>query len=292
MEGLLTPIQTRNKSGLDQQENHLVPLRTDRSHGEKQTFSLNSPEDALEILKSKPGHQELNNVLRWLNAIANAREGFNIKTPGPIAAQIVYVLVNDIVPDYWADLSGERTGHSKEKLLLIRCLSSVTGIGAIVSRLRLLLGLLKVPQGQAEISGISRSAPVETLIAVLQAVFDSDGFVASVWNDINSCISQLSQKSLQWKEFVSLVASGKVLSTASEASFALDALSQSVAASSWVGNGIEYATWLGRNVQHMISLLPENDVESDKALSQLLKRALSLGYTGQLRGEGMGMYAS
>ena len=292
MEGLLTPIQTRNKSGLDQQENHFVPLWTDRSHGEKQTYSLNSPEDALEILKSKPDHQELSKVLRWLKATANTREGFNIKTPGPKVAQIVYVLVNDIIPDYWATLSEERSGQSKEKLLLVRCLSSVTAIGAIISRLRLLLGQLKVPQGQAEISGISRSQPVETVIAVLEAVFDSDGFVTSVWNDINSCISQSSQKSLQWKEFVSLVASGKVLSIASEASFALDAQSQSVVASSWVGNGFEYATWLGRNVQHTINLLPENDVESDKALSQLLKRALSLGYTGQLRGEGMGMYAS
>jgi telomere length regulation protein len=285
MEGLLAPITTTVKSDVVQQENLLVPVRTEPSHGGKQISSLNGPEDILEILKSKPDHEELSRVLRWLKSTADAREGFNINIPGPKAAQVVYVLVNDIIPDYWATLSGKRTNKSTGERLLIRCLSSVTGIGAIVARLRQLLDRLRTPLGQAEISGSNKFQPLEILLDVLEAVLDSDAFVASVWNDIDSYISQSSLKSLQWKEFVSLVASGKVLSIASEANLALDAVSESVANGSWVGNGFDYATWLGRNVKHTINTLPKNKIASDKALSQLLRKALNLGYTGQFRGE-------
>ena len=278
MEGLVAAVQTRKISS---KGNQLAPECDIR---EKQTFSLNSPEAALEALKSKPDLKELRKVLRWLNSTADGRHDFNIKKPGPKVAQIVYVLVNDIVPDYWATLSGGNLDQPKERGLLIRCLSGVTGIGAIISRLHLLFGKLREHQGQAEVLGIRKSQFIEDLLAILEAILDSDGFVASTWNDVNSCISQSSQIFLQWKEFVNLVASGRVLSTASEASFALNELSQSVTASSWVGDGQHYAAWLGKNVQHMINSLPEDAVEGHNALSQILKKALSLGYTGQLRG--------
>ncbi|KAL2041371.1 hypothetical protein N7G274_005753 [Stereocaulon virgatum] len=282
MEGLLAPIKTTVRSDVVQQENFLVPVRTEPSHGRKQIFSVNGPEDTLEILKSEPDHDELSRVLRWLKATADAREGFNINIPSPQTAQVVYVLVNDIISDYWATSSGRNTNKSTGERLLVRCLSSVTGIGAIVARLRQLLDQLRAPQGQAEISGINRFQPLGILLDVLEATLDSDAFVASVWNDIYSYISEPSLKSLRWKEFVSLVASGKVLSIASEASLALDAVSESVANGNWVGNGFGYATWLGRNMKHMINTLLKDRVASDTALSQLLSKALNLGYTDHI----------
>ena len=283
MESLLTPIQTRNKWDLNNDGAHLLPVTTKRDQSEKTKVSLNDPEGALDILRSKPDHQELNRVLRWLKSTVDHREGFNIKVPGPKASEIIYVLISDIIPIYWVTKDDSTiSDQSREKNLLVYCLSSVAGLGAIVSRLRLLLSQLKDPRGQSDVLGTGKTQPVALLLDVLEALLENNGFVTSIWNDINACILQSSHKSLQWKEFISLVGSGKVLSTASEATATLNNLESSVSAGSWVGDGQQYAAWLGSNVQHMLGALIAGDLETLKMLSQLLRKALTLGYIGQL----------
>ena len=284
MEALLNPIQTRNKWDLKNDGAHLVPLTTKRDQLEKTKVSLNNPKDALDTLKSKPDHQELNIVLRWLKSTADRHEGFNIKVPGPKALEIIYILISDIIPIYWVTKNDSSVSdQSRERDLLIYCLSSVAGLGAITSRLRLLLSQLKDPRGQSDVSGTRKTQPVELSLDVLEVILDNNGFVTSIWNDINACILHPSQKSLQWKEFVSLVASGKLLSIASEATATLNNLESSVRAGSWVGDGHQYAAWLGSNLQHMLGALVAGDLEGPKMLSQLLKKALTLGYIGQLQ---------
>lgn len=286
METILTPIQTRNKWDLNNDGAHLLPLATKRDQLKNTKVSLNDPEDVLDILKSKPDHQDLSRVLSWLKSTVDNREGFNIKVPGPKASEIIYNLISDIIPIYWV-IKNDSTisDQSRGKNLLVYCLSSVAGLGAIVSRLRLLLSQLKDPRGQSDVLGIRKTQPVEFLLDVLEAVLGNYGFVTSVCNDINSSIIQSSHKSLQWKEFISLVASGKVLSTASEATATLNYFERSVSAGSWVGDGHQYAAWLGSNVQHMLGALVAGDLEGLKMLSQLLRKALTLGYIGQLQNQ-------
>ena len=284
METLLTPIQTRNRWDLNNDGAHLLPLTTKRDQPEKTKVSLNKPEDALDTLRSKPDHQELNRVLRWLKSTVDHREGFNIKVPGPKASEVIYVLIADIIPIYWVKKNDSTISDQiRDKNLLVYCLSSVAGLGAIVSRLRLLLSQLKDPRGQSDVLGTRKTQPIEFLLDVLEAILDNNGFVTSIWSDINACILQPSHKSLQWKEFIFLVASGKVLSTASEATATLNSLDSSVSAGSWVGDGHRYAAWLGSNVQHMLGALVAGDLEGLKMLSQLLRKALTLGYMGQLQ---------
>ena len=283
MEALLTPIQSRNKWGYDNDQAQLLPVTTKHDQPDKIKVSLSSPGDALDILKSKPDHEELDGVIRWLKSTVSHHEGFNMKVPGPKASEIIYILISDILPIYWVSKHDSTVSdQNRRKTLLVNCLSSVAGLGAVVSRLRLLLSQLKDPRSQSDISGIRKTQPVELLLDLLEAILGYNGFVLSIWNDINTWILQSSQKSLQWKEFISLVASGKLLSIASEATAILNNVELSVGAGSWVGNGHHYAAWLGSNVQHMLEASAAGDLEGPKMLSQLLKKAFTLGYIGQL----------
>ena len=281
MESLLNPIHTRHRKDLNP-HGDLVLSKT--GHLEVTKASLGRPEDALEILKSKPDIRELCRVLQWLDPTTNQHDDFNIRVPSPKSSQIIYALVNDVLYDYWVTLSdSEDLLQLQAKNLFIRCLSSVAGIGAIVSRLRHSISQLRDRPVQSDYSSADRTQAVDTLLDALEAIFGSDGFIASIWNDIDTYISQATQKSLQWKEFISLVASGRIISVASEANAIVNDMKSSVSAGSWVGDGPQYAAWLGRNIQHMIRSLVDEDLEGLKVLSQLFKKALTLGFAGLLR---------
>ncbi len=277
MPQLLTPLHTntRTRTEAEHAEHQLVPAET--QNPEKPVLGIQSPEDALEALRSKPDNATLSRTLHWLNRPAQQAADFNIKQPGPKAAQIIFTLVNDTVPDYWETLRG---GSGKKTSLLVQCLSSVAGIGAISSRLRLLLNLLKDSPKPAQITAVSKTQPVEILLNVLEAVLAKEDIITAIWHDIEGCSLTSTQKSLQWKEFSSLVASGKVLSLASEANLTLGDLSSSIKDWCWVGDGSQYAAWLGRCMQNAVKAAKDDDIEGQKALSQLLSKALTLGYTG------------
>lgn len=276
MPDLLTPLQTRVRTKADHTEDQLVPVETQEP--EEPVFAIKNLEHALEALRSKPNYETLSRALRWLSRIARGADDFNIKKPGPKAAQIIFTLINDIIPDYWESLSRE---GGKNTSLLIQCLTSVAAIGAITSRLRLLLGQLKDVQKPARVTNASKIHPLEILLSVLETVLAREDFLAAIWHDIEGCGLPSSQKSLQWKEVVSLVASGKVLSIASELNLALGELSPSIEAGSWVGDGSQYAAWLGGRMRFMVQTLKDDNVEGQKALSQLLSKGLTLGYTGE-----------
>ena len=275
MPDLLTPLQTRSRSEMDRADDHLVRVETQQA--KNPVFAVKSPEDALEALRSKPDHATLVSTLRWLKMTGPRLDDFNIKKPSPKAAQIIFALINDIVPDYWQILSSE---NSQEKMLLVQCLGSIAGIGAMTSRLRLLLTSLRDCPKPAQYTAISKSQPVETLLDLLETVLTEQNLITGIWSGIHDCDLSSPQKSLQWKELTSLVASGKLLSLVSEVNLTLGDLSPGVKAGSWVGDGSQYAAWLGRCMQGAAKALEKDDIEGQKALSQLLSKGLTLGYTG------------
>ena len=275
MPDLLTTLRTRTRDEAEYTEGQLVPVVSQQP--EKPFFVIKSPEDVLEALKAKPDYATLSRALRWLNRSLTHDDEFNIRNPGPKATQIIFTLVNDIVPDYWETLRND-SGH--EKGLLVQCLRTVAGIGAITSRLRFLLTLLRDVQNPAPVTFVSKAQPVEILLSLLETILASEEIITVIWRDIEGCNLPSFQKSLQWKEFSSLVASGKVLSIASEASLAVGDLSSSIQNSCWISDGSQYAAWLGRCIQHTSKALTDDDVEGQRALSQLLSKGLTLGYTG------------
>ena len=275
MPDLLTTLYTRTRDEAEHTEGQLVPVVSQQP--KRPVFVIKSPEDVLEALKTKPDDATLSRALRWLNRTLTHNDEFNIKNPGPKATQITFTLVNDIVPDYWETLRSN-AGHEKD--LLVRCLRTVAGIGAITSRLRSLLTSSKDIQKPAAITFVSKAQPVEILLSLLDTVLASEEIVTTIWREIQVCNLPSFQKSLQWKEFCSLVASGKVLSIASEASLSVGDSSSSIKDTCWISDGSQYVAWLGACIQHTLKALTDGDVEGQRALSQLLSKGLTLGYTG------------
>ena len=282
MEGLLSPLKTTVISANDHTEPHLVAVDVEQRKTAAQNFVLETTEDVLEALKSKPNSDLLLRLLRWLDPSTADIERFNIKTPGPKVAQIIFILVADIVPDYWKSLIGKTESiQLKQRKVLLRCLRNVSGIGAITARLRFFLDLAVDPDREEQSSISSKSQGLEELLSVLESLLKGNGFVSSIWIDINSFISNSSQRALLWKDFTNTLAGGKLLSLAAEASDVINKSSPDTSEGSWLGNGSQYCSWLGENVAHMLMNLREKRAEDRKALALLVSRALKLGYTGR-----------
>ncbi|KAL6715766.1 telomere binding protein [Lecanora helva] len=272
MENIVTSIRTRGDS--DDNEN-LIVASTKTASPVRRDADINNPEEALEVLKSKPDVRLLAKTLRWLTEEKSDRDGFSIHRISPKSSQILFTLLNDIVPDYWHIFSGEgASNHAKERRLLISCLRNVVGIGAISSRLRSLLGELKTSKSQSD----KLTQLLEDLLNVLEHVLQGKQCVESIWKGINAYLKESPQMSLQWKELLSLIASGKMLAVASETSFAIKERNSSFDDDSWVCKGNSYASWLGENIQYMTQNVPPSNNEGQKSISQLISKALNLGY--------------
>ena len=283
MENLLTTSQAKTEPKFDSRGDVPV-LITETVRKEQYSLHLNSAVDVLHALKSEPNVFELGKILQWLTSSPGRQDGFDVKKPSPMAAQIIYVLVNEVVPNYWVSLSGDvNSTPSNEKRMLSQCLSSVAGLGALTSRIQQMMLPFKEPQDRMTIVNRSNETQrLEEIVEVIENVLDGDAFVVNVLKNINMHKSRFSHKSLQWKEFLSLVASGKLLSLTGEAISILNNLASSIETGSWIGDGNQYANWLGRNIQYMVEKVSVDEVDYLETVLQIYKKSLMLGYTGQL----------
>ena len=279
MADLLTPLQTRITA---EPENHLVPVERRREQPEPDSFTVDSPGDVLKALQSKPDLNLLTRVLDWLDPRNHDERGFNIKVPSPEAAQIIFVLVNEIVSDYWSTLNGkESAAHSKQRRMLIRCLNSVAGMGAIVARLRSLSTLQRSNRDGPNSKKNQITESIEQLLHILDFILKKDDVLTKLWDDMCTLISKPIQRMLLWRELTSLLASGRLLSVVAEACDIVNDFSTDIKNGSWLGDGSQYAAWLGRSVG-CLALHPKKPSPDDgKAVAQFLSKTLTLGYTGR-----------
>lgn len=282
MEGLLTPLKTRAVTGSDHTENHLVAIESTQEKSRNHVYIVQSPDDALKALQSKPDFDLLKRALQYLDSTTVEADGFNIKIPGPKTAQIIFVLVADIVPDYWKLLASNSTSvHRKQKQLLLKCLSSVSGIGAITARLRMFLDIKDDARSDGNSGKNNKARAMEELLEVLDGLLKGHGFLFNIWINVHSLPLKPAQRTLLWKDFTSTLAGGKLLSLAAEADHAVNESSPDAREGSWLGDGCQYSSWFGRNLANMLTNFKGEQTESWKALAQLLNRAMSLGYTGE-----------
>ena len=281
MEDLLTPLTTIITRREKLPEQHLTEVSrpqqiTPLSHG-----AIDSKEDALKALQSKPDLDLLVRVLRFLDLSTTKNDGFNIKVPGPAAAQLIFILVSDTIPDYWALLADP--SHAKEQHLLLRCLRSVSGIGAIIAHLRLCLDALTGPKLDENIEKSKASRTIRDLLNVLDTLLHKDNLVSTIWRDINVFNLKTPQRNLLWKEFISFVGGGRTLSLAGEAQQLLRQQSPEIENAGWLSSGSEYSAWIGRNVVHMLTESKTEEPGVLGPLAQVVGKALSLGYSGEQR---------
>ncbi|GAA82186.1 hypothetical protein AKAW_00301 [Aspergillus luchuensis IFO 4308] len=244
-----------------------------------------SSEHILAILKAKPDEHELAQVLVILDPSNKTAtpNGFDIRVPRPVTAQILNALVIITIPDHWEALGSQtqssKSGNSKLRAALLRCLSSVAGISCLVTQLRSLIAASRSSAEQAKSSG--HKIQIRDTLAVISALLEPSDFAFRLYADMDNLYSNATQKQVAWRELLSVLAASKVLSTAAEALNLISEL-DGISTISWIGEGSKYATWLGSNICYMASKTALSDEEAWKSVALLTGRSLSLGYTDQV----------
>ncbi|KAL8920944.1 MAG: hypothetical protein Q9208_005970 [Pyrenodesmia sp. 3 TL-2023] len=268
MGDLLVPVTTTTL--------HSVDERVD-GHRESSSVApeVRSSKQALETLRSRPQQRALLKALRWICG------NVDINSHTPLVSQLIHALVNDILPDHWRDPNVHESGNGRKiKGLIVRLVSNVGGVSAIATRMRLLTNAKaeSEPENQRPESG--RAALLADLLSLLESVLENNGFLSSIWSNLNTSVPP-PRRRLLWKELVTLLGSGRVLSIASEADLCVAKGSPAIYKRSWISHGSEYSAWLGRNLGRFMEGSQGTDMYHERAWAQMLERATSLGHTGR-----------
>jgi hypothetical protein len=233
-------------------------------------------DDAREILKSQPEVGDLAAVLQYLQYGIEGKHGFNIRVPDPKASQIINVLVTVTIPDVWQLLRQSKlpTQHARLRANLIASLSSVAGIGAI---------LMQIKRLSATDTSDENPLLVNT-ISVLSSILAGNKVLAKFLSDATSLPLTDAQRLVFWQEATSLFVGSKILSALSQVFASRPDLKGLTKSEKWLGDGLEYCKWLAKNISAVAvsATIPAvRDNRQMKMLSQVLKRALGLGYRGK-----------
>ncbi|KAI0540008.1 telomere length regulation protein [Xylaria digitata] len=231
-------------------------------------FKGTSPEEALECLKNQPSYDILLAVLKYLRNGGENKPKFDIRTPGPLGAQIIHMLVTEIVPNYWTVLQESSDDINN----LLACLRSLPGISAALTYIR---SLIREAKSQPKDSGNSHI--IFNLIytsSLLASLLGDDGEVMHIWDHIASTNDPTRVRPLR-QDFLSLFTSGKIVSLSAEAE---DICRQAgrLTEPLWIADNKQYIGWLARNqIQWAKS---QSSEESLKLCAEFGARALRLGH--------------
>lgn len=276
MQDLLTPVTTRaiNRPDSKADASHIGSSPNERSISE-----VCSPDDALQALRSQPSIEQLSDAIRWLDPRKGEDGSFNLIAPSPKASQIIFTIINDVIPAYWSVLNDTKVPrHEKLRKTLITCVTGILGIGAVASRLNI---LLKELSAQTRSDRSRKVQQIEDLVQLFERIFKKDSFMLSSWNDLSLLVLDKFKRSLAWKELTSLLAGGRILSLAAEADHVIDESSSSIRERNWLSDGSQYSAWLGRNCACMVDRMRIEDQDEGRAVIHLFSKALTLGYTGK-----------
>ncbi|KAJ6262701.1 DNA replication checkpoint protein tel2 [Drechslerella dactyloides] len=325
MDDFLTPIHitslrtsTADDSALDLKLSSTTLIRPVDEPPVTASSSSRAPtslEDALEILRSQPSLAELSAVLRYISprSARNGAEnsgrnpgsndaGFDIAAVSPLASRIINAVIVDVVPSFWSILTSSPAQKS-ERSRLLRCLRSVSGVGGLVERLKVLLKQAaslsserprNVTLAKVDVAGAGQRygllVQVGDLMDVLGCLLQGDKFISEIWKCLGPgkdgavAAAEVRKREMAWKEFVGLIAGGRVLSIAAEADVVVSGAGQTVEKrqSSWVGDGKMYTSWLRENITKMVAETAMEDSATWGAIASVLAKAFGLGYNESL----------
>ncbi|KAI8964842.1 telomere length regulation protein-domain-containing protein [Daldinia sp. FL1419] len=271
MEGLLAPVSQNYKSS-HHDELFKASKSTSTAPKTQTEFVGSSPEEALEALKDQPNYELLLSVLKYFHKGSRGNHSFDIRKPTPQSAQIIHVLVTEIVPNYWMVLKDASTGKSKGDLhVLVSCLRSLAGINAVVAYIRALLKEAKLDSKPLKDSQASFN--LGFVLELLVELLHSDDDIKYIWSSASSP-GNPTQIRLIRQELVSLFTNGKIISLSAEAE---DICRQAgrLKTEIWISNVKLYIDWLAQNTaQWMMSGVTEDEL---KLCVELLTRGMRLG---------------
>jgi hypothetical protein len=232
-------------------------------------------DDAREILKSQPDQEDLLAVLQYLQCGIEKKHDFNIRAPSAKASQITNSLVNETVVDHWYRLKQKRLSHEDRQLkrALVSCLSSVTGVGALLAQVKK-FAVHTVPGGE--------NAVKHDMISVLEQILAPSNVIYDFIQTTLAITEKPTQCHVIWQEFISLLAGSKILTVVAQVSRAqpLDEEEEECAIS-WLGSGPKYCKWLARSIAHAATALLVKETEAWSMLAQLTRRGFSVGNRGK-----------
>ncbi|KAK3393224.1 telomere length regulation protein-domain-containing protein [Podospora didyma] len=288
MDGFLTEVSTSRAIGKSR-ETGLQPVQqigvndlfVKRSNQTKaQQNAPSSAEDALEILRQEPDHDALISILRLVSREQQQHPStFNIRRPSPLSAQLVQVLVSEIVPNYWTLLKEDsNTGKNSGPELLLACLRSITGINAILARLRALIREVKSEAG-SKTKRPDLSLNIGYLIDVLCNVLKGDGCMREIWQATTAGLEDTRARARPLsQELLAIFGSGRIVGLAAEA-FTIgkpDTGNEEI----WPADALKYIKWLGQNISAWQLSGPTQ--EETKFCSDLFAKAMRLGHSDAL----------
>lgn len=241
MADFLVPVSKSYRKGteVDQFLGHSKTAEPEKAP--EAVFKGSSPEEVLEALKRQPGHDTLLAVLEYLRNGGKHKHSFDIRTPGPLSAQIIHLLVTEITPNYWTALkeSVDKSGLNA----LLDCLRSLPGINAALTYIRSLIGASSLDPKELRPSPVIFNL-VYTL-QLLESLLDGDGNLMHIWSFITSDNENTRVRPLR-QEFLSVFTSGKIVSLSSQAE-QICRQANRLTEPLWIADNKQYVNWLARN---------------------------------------------
>ncbi|KAL2019823.1 hypothetical protein VTK56DRAFT_9174 [Thermocarpiscus australiensis] len=284
----LKPASVRRTAREDPETELLRELSAqEHSNGEKarpkhQQNAPASAEDALELLRHQPDYDSLISALRFLSRHETQGVGFpSIKLPSPQSAQLVQVLVSDIVPNYWTLLLEDGQGGKNSGLkLLLYCISSITGVNAILVRLRALIQEAKV-EATDQRKRLDVSLNLGVLLDLLCRVLQGDGWLLEAWQAATTGQDGAARVKPRVQEIVATFGGGRIISLAAEAEgIAKSHNPKGALGNIWPADSLQYTLWLGRNIVAWQS--SDSTLKEPRFGSDLFAKALRLGHSDAL----------
>jgi telomere length regulation protein len=225
--------------------------------------------DAVTVLQDSPSANELSVALSFLTNSVDRSQDAKV-------FQAANVVVSQIITSWWDHVSG---GNNFKDLKheLLDYLRRITCIGLLVSRLKALVSALK---NSSDTEGTLSGEETRPALDVLAQVLNGDDVVQLLY-ERSSLAPTVPRQDAGWKEIVSLLSTGRIISIVAEAEDALKMKSQT-SESSWLSQGSVYSKWLGRNISKMLSMRTDDErlADSHRAAAGLLAKSLMIGYQG------------
>lgn len=232
------------------------------------------PDDALQVLKSQPGIEDVKAVLQYLQYGIDGRHDFDIRVTGPKSSMLFRVLVTTTVPDIWDSLIDKISLSHDEKQMrdtLEHCFFSLAGIEALLTQARELTRLTFTDRSHAVLHNI---------LDLLQNIVSDPKTLLRFLEQGTVIYQKEIQRKLFWQTLVSLISGSKILSTVSQIAATVQGF-ELHEEERWLASAEIYSRWLAKNVVHAAMKLALTDDQSWACLALLLKRGLTLGHKGK-----------
>ncbi|KAL8897478.1 MAG: hypothetical protein Q9192_002554 [Flavoplaca navasiana] len=237
MDELLVPLKTTKAQSDPRSNVEYYPSDPKQESFKSGHGEITSAEHALEILRCRPQQEDFCAVLQWLHPHNSGSTGFDIHSQTLQASQIIHTLINDVLPDYWDIFWREHSEVNRRmRDTIILILSNVSGLSILNSRLKALISGKETSGGNQSVRDSAQAETLKNTMSLLESILEPQNFVRSIWSRL--CRSSNSARRwLLWKELVTLLGNGRILSTASEADAILQKSSDSIKERSKLSDG-------------------------------------------------------